>query len=530
MIKLLIADDEKNIIQLICKLLDFERYPIELVGEATDGLTAFEMVQTLQPDILITDIKMPCLNGLDLIEKIRQLGISIHIIVISGHKEFDYAYSAIKYGVDDFIIKPINRADLNDTIGKIYTQIQSGQAAPAPDAGSALRHGAEMGKMRVQLILDAIAGVKLPASLAGLNKNYAFGFEAGCFVGICIKLDLPDLNGDYSAVMGKCRKTARECFADYAVDMEFAIVGCRLWGLINLRHANEEKLYRRVKKLYEMVALELDIYSHLLISIGVGCIVDTHQDIQKTLDEAGTYARLKCIFNSPCIFYSGNMGVETGEVQLPGMLGNKLRVLMESCDTKAIGSWLQAVFKEPPAEYQERPVYALALMDAVVKIFFSMCDILAVHVDPEMRQQWMHELDNARGLVQTLETLRRMMTDVMETDYQQRLERESYPVSCTKEYIVRHLNEQIKLEDIALNVHLSPSYLSMLFKRETGENISDYMQYLRIEEAKRLLKSTNLYVNEIAERVGYTDPKHFSKLFKKQIGSQPQEYRKLYSW
>lgn len=530
MVKLLIADDEKNIIQLIRNLLDLELHGIEIIGEAINGRLALDMVRELKPDILITDIKMPCLNGLELIEKIRQLGSSVHIVVISGHKEFDYAYSALKHGVDDFLIKPIIKEDLNATVAKICAQIRGEQGGIKSAVDHETYLGVNTERMRAKLLLDVGSGMEACTSIEEVNKTYAVQFGPGFFVGICIKLDLPGAEGDDLLIMQKCCKAALECFANAVVDMEFGIDGSKVRGLVNLTLGNKEKLLRRMKQLYEAISLELDIYSSLPISIGVGRFVESYRDIPITLREAETQVRFKCIQTSPHIFYANEQTDSLVEIQLPGALRNNLRVLMEISDIQAIGPWLQSVFKEAALQCAEKPGYVLGLVDATEKTFWALCDMLAVYVEAEKRKHWRHELESVRGFDNLIKTLENMLTDVLNTDYQQRLQRESYPISCAKEYIAAHLSEQIKLEDIAQNVQLSPSYLSTLFKRETGENISDYMQYLRIEEAKRLLKSTNLYINEISERVGYTDAKHFSKLFKSQVGSRPQDYRKLYAW
>ena len=118
MIRIVIADDEQFIVQLICSLIDREALGVEVVGTASDGRGALEMTLEKKPDILITDIRMPCMDGIELIEHLRREGASTSVIAISGYKCFDYAYNAIKYGVEDFIVKPINKKELNASIPK----------------------------------------------------------------------------------------------------------------------------------------------------------------------------------------------------------------------------------------------------------------------------------------------------------------------------------------------------------------------------------------------------------------------------
>ncbi|MFQ7877449.1 response regulator [Enterocloster sp.] len=107
--KVLIADDEINIILLIKSLIDRQKTDVEIAGEAGDGITALEMVRQLKPDVVITDIRMPGMNGMDLIRHVREEQIPVEFVIISGYSEFEYARSAIQYGVSDYLLKPIKR-------------------------------------------------------------------------------------------------------------------------------------------------------------------------------------------------------------------------------------------------------------------------------------------------------------------------------------------------------------------------------------------------------------------------------------
>ena len=122
MYKLLISDDENRICKLIKNLIDWDSLGIEITGMANDGMTAYHMAQETKPDIIITDIKMPDVDGLELIKMIRELGLEVDFIIISGYRQFDYAQQAIRYGVEDYIVKPINEKELISIVEKIISK------------------------------------------------------------------------------------------------------------------------------------------------------------------------------------------------------------------------------------------------------------------------------------------------------------------------------------------------------------------------------------------------------------------------
>ena len=125
--KVLIADDEINIILLIKSLIDRQKTDVEIAGEAGDGITALEMVRQLKPDVVITDIRMPGMNGMDLIRHVREEQIPVEFVIISGYSEFEYARSAIQYGVSDYLLKPIKKDELNDVLAKLEARGPAGE-------------------------------------------------------------------------------------------------------------------------------------------------------------------------------------------------------------------------------------------------------------------------------------------------------------------------------------------------------------------------------------------------------------------
>ena len=529
MLRLIIADDEKHIVELIDKLLDYERHGLQLAGTAANGLEALALVEQQRPDVLITDIKMPGMDGLLLIKAIRERSIPVHIIVVSGHKEFDYAYGALKYGVDDFVIKPINRGELNEAVGKIKTQLRGPAEKSAAPGFSAASVKGSMEALHAQLMRDALVARGFPPALEEINRVYGVQFIEGGFLGICVRLVVPGIEKETSSITSKIKKAIEESYEGCMHRLILIRQGNLWYILLNMEKDNDDRILRRTKKLYVSIVLELDIYKDAGVTIGLGQTTGSPAGIPASLADAGLCSRMGMIIPGTGIFAASQLNMNENGPGITGTLTNGLRVLLETGHVNELPGWMQTVFCLPEEEYHQRPAYALSLLDAVFNVFFSLCRLLDVQTE-QQREVLQQELECARGFENTRAALLGMMQNILHTDYTQRLQRVSYPVSSAKEFITQHLSEVLRLEDIALHVQLSASYLSMLFKKETGENVSDYIQYVRLEEAKRLLRTTNLYVNEIAQQVGYADPKHFSKLFRKQTGSRPQDYRRLYSW
>lgn len=183
MLKAIIADDEQKICQLIQKLIKWDEIGIEIVGTANNGLDAFELIFKHQPDIVITDIRMPGLNGLELIKKVKEHHLSPSFIIISGYRHFEYAHNALKYGVEDYLLKPIKKDELVATLVKISEHIllTSGRLE------NELRMKSILANNRDRLRQHFISSIVLESEkntdlkMENINEEYQFKFIKGCF-------------------------------------------------------------------------------------------------------------------------------------------------------------------------------------------------------------------------------------------------------------------------------------------------------------------------------------------------------------
>lgn len=185
--KVLIADDEVKVGQLVKRLIQWDRLGLTCIGLVTDGQTAYEKILSESPDIVITDIRMPVLTGLEMIQKASEQGVKCHFIVVSGYKYFDYAQKALKYGVEDYLLKPIDEDELNRQLQKIVAeeeqredkQQQVDQIEKKLEDSKYLRH-----KEFLRQILS-----QKQENIDAANTEFGLQLENKCFRGLTFKLD-----------------------------------------------------------------------------------------------------------------------------------------------------------------------------------------------------------------------------------------------------------------------------------------------------------------------------------------------------
>lgn len=188
-LKVMIADDEERICKLIEALIDCDALQMEVAGVAHNGLEACELVKNLRPDILITDIRMPGYSGLELIEKVKESEENLEIIIISGYAHFAYAQTAIKFGVGDYLLKPINKEELTSTLQKLGERIRDRRRLAEDQQRIQQKSEADIRLFRMNLINRLMEGSTWKPSLEELREKYYLHVEEGVFQGFLIKVD-----------------------------------------------------------------------------------------------------------------------------------------------------------------------------------------------------------------------------------------------------------------------------------------------------------------------------------------------------
>lgn len=525
MLKVVIADDEVRICRLVQMLGDWELLGMEVVGTAANGLEALELVKTLLPDILITDIRMPGCDGLELIKKAKELVPYLEIVIISGYAQFEYAQTAISQGVGGYLLKPIKKEALMSTLEKLAERCRKRK-----NSNETMEHLLNINQhMQCRHLMEDLLSEKLTSITKNqLKEEYDFPYEQGYLQVFIIKLDCnPEKMDNISFNMSQ--QKAEEIF-------ESTILPLCIQGFVYFQHSagygiinyakNKKDTIRHVLRSYlNQMQVHRSFLGQMEISLAISNPIDVVENLQISIHEAQIALSQR--------FFEGSQRLlesipPASYIRTQQMLEQYNRTISHAVDSLSINEADKAVdelyFKLKQVE-GVRGCEVLELVLSAGRMF-----ALLIHLGGEQLpiSRFEETCEVCGNVDQLFQCLRQFQKRNIELMLKQRENESVRPIRLAKQYIQQHFHEAITLEDVCAATGFSVSYFSTMFKKETGEGFSKYLTRIRIEQAKYLLQDTEMSVAEIGEKVGYNDIKHFTTTFKKLTSLNPGQYRKLY--
>lgn len=540
MLKVLIADDEVKVIQLIEYLVDWNAFGMEIAFRINDGKKALDTILAQRPDVVITDIRMPVINGIELVSRTRQAGLSPYFVIISGYSEFEYAQKAIQMGVEDYLLKPLKKKDLEQVLTRIRDKYRLQEQTDEEKSDLLSRLSDRMKKAKDTLLTDIIVkGSRIPVSMSAAEflEEYGFSLENAdmeCLV-THIYTGYPSDSSvseeEYRFILPKLQDAQEARLAPFAREVVSTIYKKEIITLLVHNQISRTILTEQLHKLKINVLNYRSIYPGLQVAIGMSSRFTAIDDLPAAYREARSSLirrftqrdsmLLECVPADP---------EEKPESKLITPSDRKaLLQKLELLDADAFSTMAESCFdrirKESHSPQTTAQAYAslcetfsfgLQSLDQISPDLLLASEELAAYFDrlyswEEVRDQW-------------LATASRILSSYSE----ERRSLEDKPIRMAKQYIQEHYNEAISLETVSSEVGFNPAYFSTIFKKATGQNFMDYVKEVRINSAKDLLIHTSLDVAEIAQSVGYSDIKYFSRLFRKATNLTPSDYRKLY--
>ena len=528
MVKLVVADDEERVCRLIVALGNWEELGIQVVGTAANGVQALELIQKENTDILITDIRMPGIGGLELIEKVRAVSPDIKIMIISGYANFEYAQNALKQGVSDYLLKPINKDALNESLAKMVTQIESERRTTIAFQDFQNEQREEMLKSRKMLFHDLKYDKSLRFTEDILKEKYYLNIHAGIYQVIAIKqdADAAETTGNpFELIWNKLeeimlRELMKECY-----ELVLAADGEYLYGLLNYPARNVEKIRKAVRSSFNQILARNDYLGKTRLSLALGTAVKDPSEIADSYVMAGRVLYERLLEGTDKILESDDAGEVLFEKKLVDKFARNLGMALQTLDEEAIRASVNELYQE----VMNAPgVHGWEIMELAVQCGSIFIMRLDIPDKAELQEAFRKKCDSCKTVNVLFECLLAFMTDRVKQMIAVREEDSIRPVRLAKQYIHNHYQEQITLEEVSEYVGLTPAYFSVMFKKETEIGFAKYLSNERIEGAKDLLRETTFSVADICRKVGYNDAKHFTRLFEKSVGVKPAVYRKLY--
>ncbi len=534
MYKVMIVDDEELIISLIQNLIDWEKYDMVVAGWANNGLDALVEVEQIQPDIVIVDVRMPGYDGITFMQKIREINTKIKFIVISGHKKFEYAKSAMKYNVEDYLIKPINKEELELILDKLRLTLNSERQSE--DIHQTLSSELTASHRQLQeYFINSFFQNKLshlPLTEDAINTSFYTKFISGCYRCIIIKLDCPTILDSVftETLLNRIQEHYLNTLSDFCHEILIQKAPGSLNIFCNYPEEQQETLSLLLKKFYAHVTKILHKFEDIMLTVGIGVPVYKLKDAHLSLKSAGDCIQARIALGTQRLIYDSELKRDAGITQniLTNTVMGKWDEALRSLQKDNIKMQILNIFSyAEDYKYQDNLVYS-EITSVLHKVFYDY--IIKIDLCKKTDKDFEKELAENACWAYT----GRMLADVLSTHISLYIARYisedstdiNPAIRIAKKYIAENYKADISMTFMAELVNLSPVYFSVLFKREVGTNFLDYLNQYRLEVSKTLLRQVKYNINEVSSLSGFQDSKYFSKLFKKTFGITPSDYRK----
>lgn len=536
--KLLIVEDEPGIFHLIDKSIEYSEHNLELVGYANSGSQALSLMAVHKPDIVITDISMPGLSGLDFIEMAQKKGYHARFIIISGYAQFEFAQTALKLGVENYLIKPINSLELNHTLAQIIRSLafEKGISVQTLHLHTSYRRKQIRSSFLQKILYEHITPEDLQLNV--VNHDFMYSFTPGLFQLAVLHLDYAEetLLGMKNYLSYHISSLLEDFLQSKCMEFETAVHNDNIFVIANFEQTQSNYIQHIFHQGFMSVMEFLSDYSGIFATLCLGSYLEDIADIPDSLKEIVflLHARILCGTNQILLFDQFDHTPLTSAEQkyiIPDKSYTLLKTALRHRDAYEISQVISDIFSEVLQFCTSHPQWVLQIADAaLLQLLASLRQDAYFHDDlMPTYQQFGHAMKSFFRTQDFTIHLPDILTQFLLTCAPEDEPENSNQIQIILDYIDQNISQNLKLEDVADQVYLSPAYLGILFKKETGENFTSYVTKLRLTKAKELLMDVRLNISEIAVLVGYKNSRYFSRIFKENIGITPKEYRNIHT-
>lgn len=535
MFRVMIIDDEPIIRKGIRNIINWKQFDCEVCAEASDGEEGKHLIEELRPDILLTDIRMPGTDGLAMIRAVKDLVSDCKIIILTGYRDFDYVQEAIKLGVFDFVLKPTKIEELTAVLSRAVNELKC-----------LLKRSEELGKLK-KLFEQNIPVLKeklLYDILYGINPNREsvpaqaelLGIRIERFILAVVEIDHEDEERKFSqfdyhlyqfGIINTFRDVFSEAFDLISIGLNGGGAAFVLQSKVNppeyMATINEKCAYFQ-----EIIANCFGFTVTVAVSAeGTGVM-----QLAEKLRECREGLEHKFYLGSNTVIFYGDL---KGFIRFEdySVLEKTQKLLLDGIKTgneRVVGSRLEDIFtaigslERVNMEYLKE--FYWGTINSINNIRLSVAQ-----AENDKKAATLH-LASMQRMIGETESIAELNGLLKEASLSITAKVNQYNNKSIKlilrramDYIQEHYSEQVTLNEVADNVYVSTCYISRLFKKELGRNFVDYLNGIRMDKARELLRDPRYKTYEVAEKVGIPDAHYFSRLFKKVVGLTPTEYR-----
>lgn len=530
-LKVFLVEDEVIIRNGIKKNIDWKKEGYEFVGEASDGELAYPMILKEKPDILITDIKMPFMDGLELSGLVKKELPDIKILILSGYDEFEYAKEAIRIGVTEYLLKPISSGKLLEALRGVSKIIEQEREEKEflKRYMEEMKENIEHEKMKFfgRLIRGEISTTDVIES----GEKYEINVSASCYDIVLFKiLSITEHRAMAQKLATVCEEI--EMVIGNIPDVSIFQRGVDGWAFLIC--SEEENCEERKQEVIQTLHQTMAKWNGMEYFGAVGNTVSRISALGKTFREADKAFSMR-------FSQEPNRIVRVGELQQKENGGWKTkgfteigqsREMMEKFLNNGTIEEIESFVDVYMGKFQAGELESLLMRQYIVMdvhiVIMTFCEKMSMK-DEELEAK-ADELKEAMQNLTSSHEIRRYITSLLKQamDLRDMVSGRRYSdIITTAQGIIEenYMSEEISLNSVAGKVGMSPSYFSSIFGKEVGKTFVEYLTEIRMEKAKEYLMCSAMKTSEISYEVGYKDPHYFSYIFKKTQGCSPKEYR-----
>lgn len=518
MIKVLIVDDERIIRFGITSMIRWNDLGIELVGEASNGEEGLQLFCETTPDIVITDIRMSGMDGIEMMTRIKQIKPEVKFAILSGYQDFSYAKEAIHLGVSDYLLKSdLMPEDIEAILKRMIREIQGADAASG-------RTSAASGINIKNMLGELCHGIRI-LSNPDLSAQDAALFDCGyCCLCIGVKKDSFERRGEQTKpLLSELQDQVKEILINYNVMT--CLSGDFLEVLVFGSIPRQTEMKDRIAKWIQLLKSQ----EVAVITVGKSRFHQGIGQIQACYDQA-------CLANNRRLFDGCGKLIEyhesasgdehrkrEGETPVDFDL-SKIEKYVEYDDSVKLQNYLEVLF-EQLKQQQNYDMVHMVCMEMIVLLNKCADYYFPEEVMFERKQRIYQEYRSKEELNEIACWMKQEFLSILR-EKAGRTSGSKRVISDVQKYINENYSSDITLLQLSELVHLNKNYLGNLFRKETGQSISEYVIEIRMAKAKELLLHTQLTAKSIAEKVGYEDERYFYKVFKRTTGYTAKDFVK----
>ncbi|MFD1176220.1 helix-turn-helix domain-containing protein [Paenibacillus puldeungensis] len=531
-LKALLVDDEIHILNNLAKVLPWGELGFMISGLAKNGKEALELAAMHHPDLILSDIRMPVMDGIALLQKVRELNFPCEFLLLTGYQEFEYARTAIRYGVKDYICKPINYVELENTVREMARQI--GEKRRTESKTRCLSQAVHLANENV--LLHTLLGQETE------RESLLWAEEEGMGEERRYSVMLLDLDGySYRSITWNSherkawnlhiKRTLKDVFGDMMEGLTVLQIREGEWCIIfsappTDQPITKERLFPKYVRLRQMLLREGDGVSE---QVALRICLDQQPHVLHELAAAYHHQQQMLILDrseewflnaetKPAGDFGPDMYAADAQWRWMEQLGSALRGGNQESFDQTIG---------------ELKSYFGHLDESQVGGAEKLLHYLLIHMLREMRELQMLSVEREKAIWQRLQgslSMKELLSLIVSLMGQSRSGFSSKKSSellmiSAGDYIRNHLGNDFGIEDIADYLGISSSYFCLLFKNHFGETFVEYLTRQRMEMAKCLLRSSERSITQIGAEIGYQERRYFTKVFQKYTGMTPSDFR-----